>query len=95
MTAISQSLGDSVDLFIPTDTNVANAFEGIEDMEGAQAINAARAALIKQRWLFARIVQQRRKKSAVVKVRNLKYAHISISFFYLLSYSYSKFLPIN
>ena len=43
MTAISQSLGDSVELFIPTDTNVANAFEGIEDMEGTQAINAARS----------------------------------------------------
>ncbi len=43
MTAISQSLGDSVDLFIPTDTNIANAFEGIENLEGAQAINAARS----------------------------------------------------
>lgn len=51
MTAISQSLGDSVDLFIPTDTNVANAFEGIEDMEGAQAINAARS-LVEQHVLY-------------------------------------------
>lgn len=51
MTAISQSLGDSVDLFIPTDSNVANAFEGIEDMEGAQAINAARS-LVDQHILY-------------------------------------------
>ncbi len=51
MTAISQSLGDSVELFIPTDTNVANAFEGIEDMEGAQAINAARS-LVDQHILY-------------------------------------------
>ncbi len=51
MTAISQSLGDSVDLFIPTDSNVANAFEGIEDMEGAQAINAARS-LVEQHILY-------------------------------------------
>ena len=43
MTAISQSLGDSVELFIPTPSNIANAFEGIESMEGMQAINAARS----------------------------------------------------
>ena len=41
MTAISQSLGDSIDLFIPTPANIAYSFEGIDEIDGPTAINAA------------------------------------------------------
>ena len=53
MTAISQSLGDSIDLFIPTPSNIACAFEGIDEIDGPTAINAAEG-LVQQHILYKR-----------------------------------------
>lgn len=53
MTAISQSLGDSIELFIPTPSNIAYAFEGIDEIDGPTAINAAEA-LVQQHILYKR-----------------------------------------
>jgi hypothetical protein len=41
MQAISQKLGDSVDLFLPTDQNINYAFEGT-DLENGRAVNLAK-----------------------------------------------------
>lgn len=53
MQAISQKLGDSVELFLPTEQNINYAFEGT-DLEQNRAVNIIKNQLVKDGILYAK-----------------------------------------
>ena len=53
MQAISQKLGDSVELFLPTEQNINHAFEGT-DFEQNRAVNIIKNQLVKDGILYAK-----------------------------------------
>jgi hypothetical protein len=53
MQAISQKLGDSVELLLPTEQNINHAFEGT-DLEQSRAVNIIKNQLIKEDILYAK-----------------------------------------
>ena len=53
MQAISQKLGDSIELFLPTEQNINYAFEG-SDLEQNRAVNIIKNHLVKEGILYAK-----------------------------------------
>ncbi len=67
MQAISEKLGDSVELFLPTEQNINYAFEGT-DFEGDYAVNVIKNNLVKEGILYSKPIGNGKQQFAAAAV---------------------------